>query len=671
MEKWIEKISDYITSDYQKEHLAEAARLAPDLRISTYLKNAETTFRDKGKPGISLANTLRGEGSDVAADAVQLLISSLTAREMEHADENDDCEYHSDPQHLLETLDHCIELSETLGLPACKAKHLTVKARNQEDAVVAYVLLTEAKEIYRDLAVTHPETYKFDIAQTALECGLLLAYYSDNLDGAHAQMNEALEAYRELSADNPGKYGVYVGDTLRNIGNLYFRQKDFLAASAAYECGMETLIPLATSRPQALSNFFVATISGFHRACNGEGYFNEEFDVARKVITKYRQIVERKPELHTCASMHATKGFATSLYWNHKLPMAREVYDHATWMYGGLGAKEKVRYSHEFSLWLSAQGTVCEEMQDIEAAFRIYSDVLAIRRDILRKYPSVRVHLCDALIDLGNILSKMGDSKGAIKAYKECVEFGRRTDNLPQMAGALYDIGLELLHERKYLRAQWKMQGAIKIYRQLIKQPDASLGDLALKLTGLAAALRARGRYVKAKEACEEAISTFRGLYRSEEDQYGFLLIDALNILGTDLLLRNDLKAARPLFEESIEFAGWLTAKGRKHCIPLLATAYQNLGVVLRGSGETQAACTAFENARALRSDMAVHYTDASSGKSLTNLGDVSIARRHIGTIRMAYEASLSANLEFARNERGSCEKPITYMLSHLKRAYT
>ncbi len=184
----------------------------------------------------------------------------------------------------------------------------------------------------------------------------------------------------------------------------------------------------------------------------------------------------------------------------------------------------------------NAAGTLARGQSDFEAARTLFSESLALRRELHDK--SGVTH---ALNNLGVVAFDYGDFDTAHSLHEESLAISQEMDDKWGVANAFHNMGRIALECREFGAAQTMYDSCLVTYR--------ALGDrrgVANALTNLGIVAADQDDVVTARPLYEESLAIFRELGEKRS------IANALNNLGTLARVQGDYAASRPLHQESL-----------------------------------------------------------------------------------------------------------------------
>jgi tetratricopeptide (TPR) repeat protein len=198
-----------------------------------------------------------------------------------------------------------------------------------------------------------------------------------------------------------------------------------------------------------------------------------------------------------------------------------------------------------------------------------------------------RLGRANALVDLGDLLCRMGDHAHALPALREAVNLAREVGDRAALGRALNNLGIVLYVTADYADAAESLREALGLGRQL--------GDrlaVATTLANLGNVRRLTGDYQGAAEAQQQALSLYREMSNPQGEA------TALANLGNVLRLTGDYRGAAEAQQQAFRLYRELGNRQGQ------ANALIYLGEVQQATGDLASAGEAFDRAMVMYHDM-------------------------------------------------------------------
>jgi predicted ATPase len=197
------------------------------------------------------------------------------------------------------------------------------------------------------------------------------------------------------------------------------------------------------------------------------------------------------------------------------------------------GAEERTR---ERAYVLNAAGVLSYHQGDYPAAWALYEESLAIRREL-----GDRSGIAGSLGNLGNVAVNQGDHSAARALQEQSLAIYRELGDRFGTANTLNNLGVVALNQGDYPAARALHEESLAISREL-----GNRHSIALSLSNVGHVALDQGDYPAARALLEESLAIRREL----GDRHG--IATSLSNLGYAALNQGDYPAARALLEESL-----------------------------------------------------------------------------------------------------------------------
>ncbi|MFE0021372.1 tetratricopeptide repeat protein [Amycolatopsis sp. NPDC059021] len=431
----------------------------------------------------------------------------------------------------------------------------------------ALELLTEAVEIYRDLAAADPAKFLPELAN-GLNSLSNLETYLGRRTSALATCTEAVEIYRRLANSDPKTFKPLFASTLSNLSSCQAALGRQTEASRSIWQSVDIQRQLSREDLGVVNDHLANSLHNLALRQADLGRPNAALATTTEAVARYRELADLRPDAYTF-------DLAASL--------------------NNLGIRLARLERHEESL------AACVEAVDL------YQRLVAKRPAAV-----FLTHLAGGLINLSRQQEKLGLREEALSAATEAVSlFQQLTETqpnafLPELATSLSNLSSRqegLGHLTEALASSTK---AVEISRRLAEsEPDAFLPDFAAHLNTLARRQANAGQREAALAAVSEAVGIAHRLAETEPDAHLPDLASYLNDLGYHQADSGDLSASiAPLTEAASIWRRLAETEPAAH-LPALARTLNTLGNRQSRSGAHAASSTTLAEALAIRRRLA------------------------------------------------------------------
>jgi tetratricopeptide (TPR) repeat protein len=364
--------------------------------------------------------------------------------------------FFQDLNRFKEAEDYYTRCLDQVTSPEDRATVLNNLGNVQSNLVDKYVQaeasITEALQIYKELAETNPQTYLPDVAMIYNNLGVLYErnnYYED----AEESYKEALLIYKKLVTTNPQTYQPDIAMIYNNLGVLYERNNYYEDAEESYKEALPIYKKLVTTNPQTyqpkvadiLSNLGVLQARTNNYIHDAEAFFTDALQIYEELARKNRQAY-----LPDVATILNNLG---NLYRNtNNYAQAEASYNRALKIRKDLVRTNSQAYLPDVAQTLNNLGNLQADNHDYDQAEKSYKEALQIRRKLAKK--NRQAYLLDVAQTLVNlsILYQDGTPNKAksIQCAKSAIKILKNYNDTPRMQ--------ELLGKANDVIDYWKGQ---------------------------------------------------------------------------------------------------------------------------------------------------------------------------------------------------------------------
>ncbi|MGW7210019.1 tetratricopeptide repeat protein [Streptomyces sp. NPDC054837] len=422
---------------------------------------------------------------------------------------------------------------------ASSLNNLSVRLGGLGQREEALEAITEAADIYRQLAAARPDAFQPDLASSLNNLSNCLAELGRREEALKASI-EAADIYRQLAAARPDAFQPDLATSLNNLSNCLAELGRLEEALEAITEATDICRELAAARPDAFRPDLATSLNNLSIRLAGLGRLEEALEAITEATDIRRELAAARPDAFQPDLATSLNNLTVRLALLGRLEEALEAITEAADIYRQLAAARPDAFQPDLATSLNNLSNCLAELGRREEALEASIEAADIYRQLAAARPDAfQPDLATSLNNLSIWLGKLGRRDEALEAITEATDIRRelaaaRPDAFrPDLATGLNSLSNRLGELGRREEALEAITEAADIYRQLAAaRPDAFQPDLATSLNNLAVRLALLGRLEEALEAITEAADIRRELSHERPEIYQATLEKSLGVLS-------------------------------------------------------------------------------------------------------------------------------------------
>lgn len=296
----------------------------------------------------------------------------------------------------------------------------------QFDLPGARASLSNAVQLYHDLAVSNPHEFLADHARALNNLGIVL-FASNETTNARTVFQESLRIIKKEDIRIPEVFRPLMAQVLSNLGHLYFRQQNLPPARQAFNKALDILRKLAQAQPNKYRPMLAGTLNNFGFLLRDAGDHKAAFEAYGIALSIFLLLAKESPDIYLHDVAVTLSNIGNLHFARLEYVMAAEAYRKSSEVeerFSNLSASDARPFMatvlHNLGLVLAAQNMA-------ETATNAYTRSLSILRELVQTNPEAfRSQLATALANYGSLLYSKHDFEGAENILAESLGHRRQ-----------------------------------------------------------------------------------------------------------------------------------------------------------------------------------------------------------------------------------------------------
>jgi tetratricopeptide (TPR) repeat protein len=280
----------------------------------------------------------------------------------------------------------------------------------------------ETLQIYHELAMKYPETYRPEVARTLNNLAILDGRQG-RMEEARKEFADALQIYNELSMKNPETYRPDVATTLNNLGNVDLDKGRLEEARKEFAEALQIRRELAQKNAEIYRPFVARTLNNLAILDRRQNRIEEARKEFSEALQTYRELTQNNPETYRPFVATTLNNLGNLDLDRGGLEEARKEFAEALEIRNQLAQKNPEIYLPYAATTLNNLAIIDSHQGRLEEARQEYAEVLKTYRELAQQRQEVyRPFMAAALDNLAMVDNHQGRLEEARKEFAEALQ---------------------------------------------------------------------------------------------------------------------------------------------------------------------------------------------------------------------------------------------------------